>query len=606
MQKYIHYCWFGDKPMPKLAKKCIKSWKKYLPDFEIKKWDETNVDLKENYFIKEAYKNKKWAFVSDYVRAKVLNEFGGIYFDTDMEVVKNIDELLKDNSFLGLEDSGYVGVGVWYESERNSELTQKLIKEYMSIKEMNFKNISEYSNYSIPKMISKILEKYNLKYSYDKIQKLENRTTIYPRDYFYPYSYDRSNNKFTDKTYMIHYYDASWIPLREKIQLIMLRKLGQKYTWKFINLFRRLKRLPSKMLKFMLYPFWKIYKYKKEKKEIITKEYLTRIENTIKNINENKAKYITIYNSHWLGVANSTKELFENLIDCGEILRKSDVKKIGDAILNGNKKQIIFSSFAKGWYDLATYLKTQNPKIKIKTFWHGSNSQILDSYGWERNKEIITLHKKAVVDLMGICKQSMLNFYKQNGFNSFFITNKTKLSKDKFKTKTKKQKNIKIGLYAARCDDWRKNMYTQILSASLIENAVIDIIPLNDDAKKFANSINLKYTGIEKTVSREELLERMKENDVNLYVTLSECSPMLSLESFEVGIPCVVGNHCHYFTNSPLEKEVVVFNEDDALEIKERILNCIKNKKQILEKYDDFEIKNTKESKKQVEEFLKR
>ena len=93
-KKYIHYCWFGDKPLPKLAKKCIKSWKKYLPDYEIIRWSEENVNLEECPFIKEAYENKKWAFVADYARTKAIYEYGGIYFDTDMEVVKNIDELL--------------------------------------------------------------------------------------------------------------------------------------------------------------------------------------------------------------------------------------------------------------------------------------------------------------------------------------------------------------------------------------------------------------------------------------------------------------------------------------------------------------------------------
>ena len=95
MSKYIHYCWFGGKPLPKLAKKCIKSWKKYLPDYEIIEWNENNVDLEECAFIKEAYENKKWAFVADYARTKAIYEMGGIYFDTDMLITKPIDFLQK-------------------------------------------------------------------------------------------------------------------------------------------------------------------------------------------------------------------------------------------------------------------------------------------------------------------------------------------------------------------------------------------------------------------------------------------------------------------------------------------------------------------------------
>ena len=93
MEKIIHYCWFGGKPLPKLAKKCIKSWKKFLPDFEIREWNETNFDINITKFSKQAYDAKKWAFVSDVARIYALKNYGGIYFDTDMIITKNIDRL---------------------------------------------------------------------------------------------------------------------------------------------------------------------------------------------------------------------------------------------------------------------------------------------------------------------------------------------------------------------------------------------------------------------------------------------------------------------------------------------------------------------------------
>ena len=93
MEKIIHYCWFGPRPLGKLEKKCLKSWKKHFPNYKIMKWSEENVDLEECEFIRDAYANKKWAYVADYARTKALYEYGGIYFDTDMEVIKNMDEL---------------------------------------------------------------------------------------------------------------------------------------------------------------------------------------------------------------------------------------------------------------------------------------------------------------------------------------------------------------------------------------------------------------------------------------------------------------------------------------------------------------------------------
>ena len=136
MKKYIHYCWFGGKPLPKLAKQCLKSWEKYLPDFEIKLWNEDNVDLNECPFIKEAYENKKWAFVADYARTKAMYEYGGIYFDTDMEIIKPIDHLLnEENGFLGVEDSHMIACGVWFEPKEKSYLAKKC---WIFIKNKNF------------------------------------------------------------------------------------------------------------------------------------------------------------------------------------------------------------------------------------------------------------------------------------------------------------------------------------------------------------------------------------------------------------------------------------------------------------------------------------
>ena len=306
MEKYIHYCWFGDKPLPKLAKKCINSWKKYLPDYKIIKWSEDNVDLSECPFIKGAYANKKWAFVADYARCKALKEMGGIYFDTDMEVLKDITDLLEKDTFLGMEDTGYVAVGVWYEKEKNAFLPTELLKKYQSFKSFDIDNITKIS---IPILISEILEKQGLIVGLTEIQLLSNNITIYPREYFYPYSYNRDNNIFTDKTCMIHYYDASWIPIKEKIENNMVRRLGRKRTYKVLNMYRKGKDTIRKIGKTVLFPVVLYKNNKRQKKLIIEEKYVNRIEKTItkiKELNTNEIDYITFYNSEWLGVTSDT------------------------------------------------------------------------------------------------------------------------------------------------------------------------------------------------------------------------------------------------------------------------------------------------------------
>lgn len=107
--KVIHYCWFGGNPLPKSAQKCIASWRKYLPDYEIKEWNESNFDVNLIPYTAEAYKAKKYAFVSDYARFWILHKYGGLYFDTDVEVIKNMDDIIAKGSFMGCENEAKPG-----------------------------------------------------------------------------------------------------------------------------------------------------------------------------------------------------------------------------------------------------------------------------------------------------------------------------------------------------------------------------------------------------------------------------------------------------------------------------------------------------------------
>lgn len=127
--KIIHCCWFGDNPMTDTAKKFIDGWKKLNPDYEIKIWSERNFNLKQNQYMYEAYKSKKWAFVTDYVRLKVLYEYGGIYMDTDVEVKKNLDSLLNNKAFSGFEGPGRIQTGIMG-AEKHSKWIELLLHDY--------------------------------------------------------------------------------------------------------------------------------------------------------------------------------------------------------------------------------------------------------------------------------------------------------------------------------------------------------------------------------------------------------------------------------------------------------------------------------------------
>jgi hypothetical protein len=595
MKKYIHYCWFGGKPLSKLTKKCIKSWKKYLPDYEIIEWNESNVDLEECPFVKEAYENKKWAFVADYARTKAIYEMGGIYFDTDMLITKDISFLLDKETFLGVEDSMMVNAAVWGTSKPKTDLAKKILDFYRSQKHFDVDNIYKIS---IPRIITRILNEYGFDPASKEVQVLNKNIYVYPRPYFYPLSFNYKNNKFDKNTCMIHYFDATWIPKNEQIEMKMIRKIGEKPTWAILKTYRFGKRNTKRAIKLALFP---VVLYRRHKRKI-SNQYLKNLEQAVNDIKNAKKDYIVMHNPEWFGVTNATIELFDSRVRCGELLRKKDIEKIGNLILDKEIKQVVFSAMCLGWKELAIYLKKSNPKIKIKVFWHGNHSQVSEPYGWARNIEIIELHKEGIIDVFATCKESLIEFYKKEGYKTKHITN-TVVLPDKIKGERPKDK-IRIGIYAAKCDDWRKNMFAQLAAASLIPNAVVDMVPRNPEAKKFADSLGLKLEGLDKAIPREELFKRMSNNTVNLYVTFSECAPMLPIESFEVGVPCVFGNNHHYLKDNELEKYLIVNNEENPIEIAKQIDNCLKNEKKVMELYKTWKKENDKKCREDVQEFL--
>jgi len=128
--KVIHYCWFGGNEKSKLIKKCIDSWKKYCPDYEIKEWNESNFDIEINNYVKEAYEAKKWAFVSDYARLWIVYNYGGIYLDTDVELIKSLDNLLNYKAYFGSEDGKLINTGLGFGAIKDNEFVKKIKDDY--------------------------------------------------------------------------------------------------------------------------------------------------------------------------------------------------------------------------------------------------------------------------------------------------------------------------------------------------------------------------------------------------------------------------------------------------------------------------------------------
>jgi mannosyltransferase OCH1-like enzyme len=198
--KQIHYCWFGPNKKSDLYFKCIESWKKYLPDFKIKEWNETNFPIDDYPFAKEAYSQGKYAFVADVARLYALQKEGGIYLDTDMEVLKPIHHLLSDTAFVGFESKKWVAVGI-IGSVPDGDFINLLLNHY---KTRSFSIISQ------PCIVTNILNEVGF-YIDGKSQTAPDCLTIYSEDYFYPYSIYTEETNFTENTLCLHHYEGSWV-----------------------------------------------------------------------------------------------------------------------------------------------------------------------------------------------------------------------------------------------------------------------------------------------------------------------------------------------------------------------------------------------------------
>lgn len=234
--KIIHYCWFGENPLPNSVKKCIKSWKKYCPDYTIIEWNKSNFDLDCNDYCRTMAKEKKWAFLTDYIRLKVVYEHGGIYLDTDVELIKSIDDLRRQGPYLGIENTGQAATGLGFAAEAGNPLIKENMEYYEEL-------VSYTELKACPQITTDILKKHG--FSDKKIAEIQivDGVRIYPEEYLCPKSERTGLTIITENTHSIHHFDASWY---EKSW-----KEGQKKRWREEKI-RYIIHTPNRLLKKLL------------------------------------------------------------------------------------------------------------------------------------------------------------------------------------------------------------------------------------------------------------------------------------------------------------------------------------------------------------------
>lgn len=222
--KIIHYCWFGKGQLPALAKKCIKSWKKYCPDYEIICWNEDNFDLTQNRYVREAYEAKKWAFVSDVARLQILADHGGIYLDTDVELLKPLDDLLCHKGFMGFDEKGIVATGLGFGAEKGNQIVEEFLRDY---DELPF--VLPDGSYDLtpcPDRNTAALKRLGM--DTENTHQIFLDTVFLPREYLCPMDYYTGKKTVTKNTYSIHHYSASWTSAVTKRTTYIKRLIGVK------------------------------------------------------------------------------------------------------------------------------------------------------------------------------------------------------------------------------------------------------------------------------------------------------------------------------------------------------------------------------------------
>lgn len=217
--KIIHYCWFGRGEKPELARRCIASWRKFCPEFEIREWNEDNCDYLALPFMAEAYAAKKYAFVTDVMRLLVLEQYGGVYFDTDVEVVRDISPLLNDEGFIGFENDQYVASGLTIAAIAHRPVIQAMIEEYKKLHYVQ--PDGSVTSVGCPRLNTDVLERFGLVRNGQ--EQLAAGIHVYPADRFNPLDSATGRLKKTENTWSIHWYSMSWLPKHVQLKA----KLGR-------------------------------------------------------------------------------------------------------------------------------------------------------------------------------------------------------------------------------------------------------------------------------------------------------------------------------------------------------------------------------------------
>ena len=229
--KTIYYCWFGKNKKNKIFEKCKQSWRKYLPEYNIIEINEENFNIHVNKYVEDAYKKKKWAFVSDYARLWYIYKHGGIYFDTDVELIKSFN-FSDIKTFFCLQDKNYINTGLGFGSMPNSKIIKKMIDDYEGISFIKSDGTLDLE--SCPVRNTRSVIGYFTKNNVYKLQSTDD-IIIFSSEYFCPIDFETKKMTVTENTIAIHWFDGTWLPVGEKVKIFLKKNIIKLFGYDFFK-----------------------------------------------------------------------------------------------------------------------------------------------------------------------------------------------------------------------------------------------------------------------------------------------------------------------------------------------------------------------------------
>lgn len=380
-----------------------------------------------------------------------------------------------------------------------------------------------------------------------------------------------------------------------------LNEIKSSSEWQTIRVLRNLIG-SNRFIKILLIKLMDIIRNIYKRRSNNGKSLVEKTASYLANIPENID--LAICHSDWLGVRNSTEDLFQYTLTLNELFETSTINTTADLIIKKKVKSVTFSGFAEGFKELAECIKAKDSTLSIYIFWHGNTTHMYEEYSWRRYQEVLGLLDAGTVNKWAFAKESMARLYKEAGYSTYFLPNAVKRENSQnFDNEKNDSSDSRIGIYASG-DTWNKNIFSQIAAVKIMNDFTVHAIPLTKRILEFSESLGVNVKGERQPIPREDLMNHISQNEVNLYVTFSECAPLLPLESLNRGVPCLTGPNHHYFKGSRLEEYLVVNEPDNPYEIARKALIALENKEEIIRLYSDWYNRNLVHSKQSVKVFL--